>query len=122
MTQEQFDRLKAELQGNKGYIEIGFQFAKGMIIDNAMAEKRAVLESTFDFNKLGDNIINTLLQQQLQANPLEEAKPVNEGEDARRDPEEEARREAIMKKEAMRAKREEAEKSAEELPKPTIKK
>lgn len=122
MTQEQFDRLKAELQGNKGYIEIGFQFAKSMIIDNVMAEKRAVLEATFDFNKLGDNIINTILQQQLQASPLEEAKPVNEGEDARRDPEEEARREAIMKKEAMRAKREEAEKSAEIQPKPTIKK
>lgn len=113
MTQEQFDRLKAELQGNKGYIEIGFQFAKSMIIDNVMAEKRAVLEATFDFNKLGDNIINTILQQQLQASPLE---------DARRDPEEEARREAIMKKEAMRAKREEAEKSAEMQPKPAIKK
>lgn len=78
MTQEQFDRLKAELQGNKGYIEIGFQFAKGMIIDNVMAEKRAVLESTFDFNKLGDNIINTLLQQQLQASPLEEEKQAAE--------------------------------------------
>lgn len=120
MTQEQFDRLKAELQGNKGYIEIGFQFAKGMIIDNVMTEKRAVLESTFDFNKLGDNIINTLLQQQLQASPLEEEKQAAKGETD--DPEEEARREAIMKKEEMRVKREEAEKSAEELPKPAIKK
>lgn len=120
MTQEQFDRLKAELQGNKGYIEIGFQFAKSMIIDNVMAEKRAVLEATFDFNKLGDNIINTLLQQQLQASPLEEVKPVNKGKET--DPEEEVRREAIMKKEAMRAKREEAEKSAEIQPKPAIKK
>lgn len=120
MTQEQFDRLKAELQGNKGYIEIGFQFAKGMIIDNVMAEKRAVLESTFDFNKLGDNIINTILQQQLQASPLE--KLADKGENSKPDPEEEARREAIMKKEAMRAKREEAEKSAEIQPKPAIKK
>ena len=100
MTQEQFDRLKADLQGNKGYIEIGFQFAKSMIIDNVMAEKRAVLEAAFDFNKLGDNIINTILQQQLQASPLEENNV---------DLEKEKKREALAKKEEMRARREEAD-------------
>ena len=100
MTQEQFDRLKDELQENKGYIEIGFQFAKSMIIDNVMAEKRAVLEAAFDFNKLGDNIINTILQQQLQASPLEENNV---------DLEKEKKREALAKKEEMRARREEAD-------------
>lgn len=68
MKKAELDRLKAELQGNENYIGLGFEFAKNMIINQVVTEKRAVLESQFNFAQFKDVIINTVLKQ----TPLEE--------------------------------------------------
>ena len=72
MKKAELDRLKAELQGNENYIGLGFEFAKNMIINQVVTEKRAVLESQFNFAQFKDVIINTVLEQQLKQTPLEE--------------------------------------------------
>lgn len=72
MKKAELDRLKAELQGNGNYIGLGFEFAKNMIINQVVTEKRAVLESQFNFAQFKDVIINTVLEQQLKQTPLEE--------------------------------------------------
>lgn len=72
MKKAELDRLKAELQGNANYIGLGFEFAKNMIINQVVTEKRAVLESQFNFAQFKDVIINTVLEQQLKQTPLEE--------------------------------------------------
>ena len=72
MKKAELDHLKAELQGNENYIGLGFEFAKNMIINQVVTEKRAILESQFNFAQFKDTIINTVLEQQLRQTPLEE--------------------------------------------------
>lgn len=72
MKKAELDRLKAELQGNANYIGLGFEFAKNMIINQVVTEKKAILESQFNFAQFKDAIINTVLEQQLSQTPLEE--------------------------------------------------
>lgn len=72
MKKAELDRLKAELQGNANYIGLGFEFAKNMIINQVVTEKKAILESQFNFAQFKGAIINTVLEQQLSQTPLEE--------------------------------------------------
>ena len=43
-----------------------------MIIDQVLEEKRNQMQNQYDFSRFKDVIINTLLQQELKRNPLEE--------------------------------------------------
>ena len=43
-----------------------------MIINQVVTEKKAILESQFNFAQFKDAIINTVLEQQLSQTPLEE--------------------------------------------------
>lgn len=72
MKKVELDRLKAELQGNANYIGLGFEFAKNMIIDQVLEEKRNQMQNQYDFSRFKDVIVNSVLQQELQRNPLEE--------------------------------------------------
>lgn len=82
MTQDQFDRLSAEVKANKNYINLGFDMAKTMLVERILDEKKSELNSTYDFSKIGDNLIEGFLQAQLKNNPIEpDPEPIAKGED-----------------------------------------
>lgn len=101
MKKAELDRLKAELQGNANYIGLGFEFAKNMIINQVVTEKKAILESQFNFAQFKDAIINTVLEQQLSQTPLEEEVVYETKKDAEKygiDIKEEEKREGMKPK------------------------
>lgn len=86
MTQDQFDCLSAEVKANKNYINLGFDMAKAMLIDKMIEEKKEALNSTYDFNKIGDNLIEGFLQAQLKNNPIEpEPEAIAKGEEEKKE-------------------------------------
>lgn len=86
MTQDQFDRLSAEVKANKNYINLGFDMAKTMLVERILDEKKNELNSTYDFSKIGDNLIEGFLQAQLKNNPIEpEAEPIAKGEEEKKE-------------------------------------
>lgn len=72
MKREELDQLKSYLEDNSKFISLGYEFAKNMIIDQVLEEKRNQMQNQYDFSRFKDVIINTLLQQELKRNPLEE--------------------------------------------------
>ena len=72
MKREELEQLKAHVEGNANFINLGYEFAKNMIINQVVTEKKAILESQFNFAQFKDAIINTVLEQQLSQTPLEE--------------------------------------------------
>lgn len=72
MKREELERLKAHVEGNANFINLGYEFAKNMIIDQVLEEKRNQMLNQYDFSRFKDVIVNSVLQQELERNPLEE--------------------------------------------------
>lgn len=72
MKREELERLKAHVEGNANFINLGYEFAKNMIIDQVLEEKRNQMQNQYDFSRFKDVIVNSVLQQELERNPLEE--------------------------------------------------
>lgn len=72
MKREELERLKAHVEGNANFINLGYEFAKNMIIDQVLEEKRNQMQNQYDFSRFKDVIVNSVLQQELKRNPLEE--------------------------------------------------
>ena len=72
MKREELERLKAHVEGNANFINLGYEFAKNMIIDQVLEEKRNQMQNQYDFPRFKDVIVNSVLQQELERNPLEE--------------------------------------------------
>jgi len=72
MKREELERLKAHIEGNANFISLGYEFAKNMIIDQVLEEKRNQMQNQYDFSRFKDVIVNSVLQQELKRNPLEE--------------------------------------------------
>lgn len=72
MKREELEQLKAHIEGNANFINLGYEFAKNMIIDQVLEEKRNQMLNQYDFSRFKDVIVNSVLQQELERNPLEE--------------------------------------------------
>lgn len=72
MKREELERLKAHIEGNANFINLGYEFAKNMIINQVLEEKRNQMLNQYDFSRFKDVIVNSVLQQELERNPLEE--------------------------------------------------
>lgn len=72
MKREELERLKAHVEGNANFINLGYEFAKNMIIDQVLEEKRNRMLNQYNFSRFKDVIVNSVLQQELERNPLEE--------------------------------------------------
>ena len=72
MKREELEQLKAHIEGNANFINLGYEFAKNMIIDHVLEEKRNQMLNQYDFSRFKDVIVNSVLQQELERNPLEE--------------------------------------------------
>lgn len=72
MKREELEQLKAHIEGNANFINLGYEFAKNMIIDQVLEEKRNQMLNQYDFSRFKDVIVNSVLQQELKRNPLEE--------------------------------------------------
>jgi hypothetical protein len=72
MKREELEQLKAHIESNANFINLGYEFAKNMIIDQVLEEKRNQMQNQYDFSRFKDVIVNSVLQQELQRNPLEE--------------------------------------------------
>lgn len=72
MKREELERLKAHVEGNANFINLGYEFAKNMIINQVLEEKRNQMLNQYDFSRFKDVIVNGVLQQELERNPLEE--------------------------------------------------
>lgn len=72
MKREELERLKAHVEGNANFINLGYEFAKNMIINQMLEEKRNQMLNQYDFSRFKDVIVNSVLQQELERNPLEE--------------------------------------------------
>lgn len=72
MKREELEQLKAHIEGNTNFINLGYEFAKNMIIDQVLEEKRNQMQNQYDFSRFKDVIVNSVLQQELKRNPLEE--------------------------------------------------
>lgn len=72
MKREELERLKAHVEGNANFINLGYEFAKNMIINQVLEEKRNQMLNQYDFSRFKDVIVNSVLQQELERNPLEE--------------------------------------------------
>lgn len=72
MKREELEQLKAHVEGNANFINLGYEFAKNMIIDQVLEEKRNQMQNQYDFSRFKDVIVNSVLQQELERNPLEE--------------------------------------------------
>lgn len=72
MKREELERLKAHVEGNANFINLGYEFAKNMIINQVLEEKRNQMLNQYDFSRFKDVIVNDVLQQELERNPLEE--------------------------------------------------
>lgn len=72
MKREELEQLKAHIEGNANFINLGYEFAKNMIIDQVLEEKRNQMQNQYDFSRFKDVIVNSVLQQELKRNPLEE--------------------------------------------------
>lgn len=72
MKREELERLKAHVEGNANFINLGYEFVKNMIIDQVLEEKRNQMRNQYDFSRFKDVIVNSVLQQELERNPLEE--------------------------------------------------
>ena len=72
MKREELEQLKAHIESNANFINLGYEFAKNMIIDQVLEEKRNQMQNQYDFFRFKDVIINTVLEQQLRQTPLEE--------------------------------------------------
>lgn len=72
MKREELERLKAHVEGNANFINLGYEFAKNMIINQVLEEKRNQMLNQYDFSRFKDVIVNCVLQQELERNPLEE--------------------------------------------------
>lgn len=71
MKREELERLKAHVEGNANFINLGYEFAKNMIINQVLEEKRNQMLNQYDFSRFKDVIVNSVLQQELERNPLE---------------------------------------------------
>lgn len=74
MKREELEQLKAHVEGNANFINLGYEFAKNLIIDQVLEEKRNQMLNQYDFSRFKDVIVNSVLQQELERNPLEETK------------------------------------------------
>lgn len=72
MKREELKQLKAHIESNTNFINLGYEFAKNMIIDQVLEEKRNQMQNQYDFSRFKDVIVNSVLQQELKRNPLEE--------------------------------------------------
>lgn len=72
MKREELERLKAHVEGNANFINLGYEFAKNMIINQVLEERRNQMLNQYDFSRFKDVIVNSVLQQELERNPLEE--------------------------------------------------
>lgn len=72
MKREELEQLKAHIEGNANFINLGYEFAKNMIIDQVLEEKRNQMLNQYDFSRFKDVIVNSVLQRELERNPLEE--------------------------------------------------
>ena len=72
MKREELEQLKAHIESNANFINLGYEFAKNMIIDQVLEEKRNQMQNQYDFSRFKDVIVNSVLQQELERNPLEE--------------------------------------------------
>ena len=72
MKREELEQLKAHIEGNANCINLGYEFAKNMIIDQVLEEKRNQMLNQYDFSRFKDVIVNSVLQRELERNPLEE--------------------------------------------------
>ena len=72
MKREELEQLKAHIEGNANVINLGYEFAKNMIIDQVLEEKRNQMLNQYDFSRFKDVIVNSVLQRELERNPLEE--------------------------------------------------
>lgn len=72
MKREELEQLKAHIEGNANFINLGYEFAKNMIINQVLEEKRNQMLNQYDFSHFKDVIVNSVLQQELERNPLEE--------------------------------------------------
>lgn len=72
MKKEELDQLKSYLEDNSKFISLGYDFAKNMIIDQVIEEKKNQMQNQYNFSRFKDVIIDTILQQELKRNPLEE--------------------------------------------------
>lgn len=72
MKREELEQLKAHVEGNANFINLGYEFAKNMIINQVLEEKRNQMLNQYDFSRFKDVIVNSVLQQELERNPLEE--------------------------------------------------
>lgn len=72
MKREEMEQLKAHIESNANFINLGYEFAKNMIIDQVLEEKRNQMQNQYDFSRFKDVIVNSVLQQELKRNPLEE--------------------------------------------------
>jgi hypothetical protein len=72
MKREELEQLKAHVEGNANFINLGYEFAKNMIINQVLEEKRNQMLNQYDFSHFKDVIVNSVLQQELERNPLEE--------------------------------------------------
>lgn len=72
MKREELERLKAHVEGNANFINLGYEFAKNMIINQVLEEKRNQMLNQYNFSHFKDVIVNSVLQQELERNPLEE--------------------------------------------------
>ncbi len=72
MKRNELEQLKAHIESNANFINLGYEFAKNMIIDQVLEEKRNQMQNQYDFSRFKDVIVNSVLQQELKRNPLEE--------------------------------------------------
>lgn len=72
MKREELEQLKAYVEGNANFINLGYEFAKNMIINQVLEEKRNQMLNQYDFSHFKDVIVNSVLRQELERNPLEE--------------------------------------------------
>ena len=72
MKREELEQLKAHIEGNANFINLGYEFAKNMIIDQVLEEKRNQMLNQYDFSRFKDVIVTSVLQRELERNPLEE--------------------------------------------------
>ena len=72
MKREELEQLKAHIEGNANFINLGYEFVKNMIIDQVLEEKRNQMQNQYNFSRFKDVIVNSVLQQELERNPLEE--------------------------------------------------
>lgn len=78
MKKEELDQLKSYLEGNSNFIGLGYEFAKNMIINDVIEEKRRDMQHRYDFSSYKDAIINGILKHELEKSPLEKVEDKGE--------------------------------------------